>query len=873
MDFNNNLNISNNLFNNLRPIIERNYENYNYFISDVLYKQYLAIVIADCQKKCNENDINQFINLFSTELVKKLNMYLKKVLKGPNKFCSNLSDFINENMILPNNYNDALKQLKILSDLIYEINSDISVDTYIELLESNTILSSIIKIVVDRNIDNIQKNDIENVFKNEFFILIIQVYCMINDIELKDNEDDDNDNEDSINLSDYRQYDGTKLYLNEISKLPLLSKTEEYELAIKIKNGDKKARNKLISRNLRLVASVAKRYQGRGLTFEDLIGYGNIGLITAIEKFDVKKNVKFSTYAVIWIKQSITREIYNKARNVRIPVHKMEEIRHYQKTKNSLAEQLNHEPSIEEIAIELNITSDQALELDSLQYDTISLNQCVGTEEDAELGYFIPDQTDTPDKVVIDSSLKELLQTAFKNANLKEQEITVLTLRFGLDSNQPQTLEKVGQMLGVTRERIRQIEAKGLRKLKNSSAGKFLKAYLNDTIDDSIMMPINKKQEPIENQNGLDKKTKQNKRQSKEFKKATSMEFKDNNKTNNEQNDCIFENQADKKIIDNDSSGLENQSCNNLDVMEVFEGTSQTSINESDEHKFKIEGQERIETTEEQKLEISDSNISNDLTNNLIVNNIDEPLKDEINNRRGGKKMKKTKANSLCEYFSCTPQELEQIMPYISEKYQAIAKKMYTRSIASNERCTFYQQIVPKLENALLLIRNNKTDEVTNLTEDIVFASLPSAEQQGKLLNAERRVLEVDFSIENKDISSQSIDQNLSHENNDSDNEIVHSKFFNEMLQVMISNRVLDGLSPTEIVVALLQLQLVNNKKFSTSSIAEFIGIDEQEVRDITKKAIILIKKGLNQLIDQTVATMTDMDNVSKEIDNQYKKY
>ncbi|MCI9433664.1 MAG: RNA polymerase sigma factor RpoD/SigA [Bacilli bacterium] len=798
MDFNINLNISNTLFNNLRPIIERNYRNYNYFISDVLYKQYLALVIEDCKKKCNENSINQFINLFDTELIKKLNTYLKKVLKGPNKFCSNLSDFINENIILPNDYNDALKQLKILSDFIYEINSYISVDMYIELLESNTILSSIIKIIVDRNIDNIQKNNIENVFKNEFFILIIQVYCMINDIEIKNNEDEDNDNDDSVDLSYYQKYDGTKLYLNEISKLPLLSKTEEYELAIKIKNGDKKAREELISRNLRLVVSVAKRYRGRDLTFEDLIGYGNIGLINAIEKFDVKKNVKFSTYAVIWIKQSITREIYNKARNIRIPVKKMVEIRNYQKTKNSLTERLNRQPSIEEIAIELKITPSQALELDSLQYDTVSLNQCVGTEEDTELGYFIPDQTDTPDKVVIDSSLRELLQTAFKNANLDEREITVLTLRFGLDGNEPQRLEQIATIYNVTRERIRQIEAKALRKLKNSSAGKFLKAYLNDTIDDGIITPINKKTEATEKQNEPVKKTRKsrkngNKSQSRRFKKVAPTELKDNNET-------------DKKIMDNDNSDLESESYNNLN----------------------------------------------------------------IEKRRNTMEGKKSKSKNLCQYLNCTQEELAQIMTKLNDNYRSIAERMYGKKCNSSERVTFYKTIAPNLKSFLEELHKNQSKQIPNIDDHIEADSIQGQEEVP--LNIEEELFKMESTNEIENISTKQIDQNLN-ENNNFNNEIVHSKFFNEMLQVMLANRVLDGLSPTEIVVALLQLQLVNNKKYSTSSIAEFIGVDEQEVRDITKKATTLIKKGLNQLIDQTVATITDMDNVSKEIDNQYKKY
>lgn len=898
MDFNNNLNISNNLFNNLRPIIERNYKNYNYFISDVLYKQYLAIVIADCQKKCNENDINKFINLFSIELIKRLNLYLRKTLKTPNKFCANLSDFVAGNMILPNDYSDALKQLKILVDFIYEINSDISVDIYIELLQSNQILSSIIKIIVDRNIDNIQKNNIENIFKNEFFVLIIQVYCMVNDIEIKD--DDINENDDSPNLSDYQQYDGTKLYLNEISKLPLLSKTEEYELAIKIKNGDKKARKELVSKNLRLVVSVAKRYQGRGFTLNDLIGYGNAGLTKAAEKFDVKKNVKFSTYATIWIRQSITRAIYDNARNIRIPVSKFESIRNYQKVKNRLAECLGREPKIEEISIELNIPYDQALELDSLQYDTISINQYVGTEEDTELGDFIPDQADTPDKVVIASSLKELLQTAFKNVNLSEKEIIVLTLRFGLDGNEPKKLEQIGMLLGVTRERIRQIEAKALRKLKNSPASKFLKAYLNDTIDDSIIIPINKKTESTKRQNEPVEKTKPvkkarkngNKRQSRRFKQITLPELKEDNQNNIAQTACTFEHQLDKKIMDNDSSNLENQNYNHPDVKKIFEDTSQTSIPESDEHKVESEG----------VMETTDNKLSKELNGNhesykKAENN---GQLTNIKNKIGDMHMQK-RAKNIYEYFECTKEEADEIIPKLSPEHQIIISKMYTSELQNTmegkkKKFIFYNTIAPKFRYFLQELRNSKNGiEEENISlpkENNIISNFDSSianvdatteinilvedEFQAKKdnrtsLGIETELPKMESKSENNSVSTQPIDQNLNNENNNPSNEIVHSKFFSDMLQVMISNRVLDGLSPTEIVVALLQLQLVNNKKFSTSSIAEFIGVGEQEVRDITKKATTLIKKGLNQLIDQTVATITDMDNVSKEIDRQYK--
>lgn len=273
--------------------------------------------------------------------------------------------------------------------------------------------------------------------------------------------------------------DPVRMYLKEIGKIPLLGMEDEVELAKKMELGDPEARKRLAESNLRLVVSIAKRYVGRGMQFLDLIQEGNLGLIKAVEKFDYTKGYKFSTYATWWIRQAITRAIADQARTIRIPVHMVETINRLVRTSRQLLQELGREPTTEEIAARLDLPVERVSEIMKMSQEPVSLETPIGEEEDSHLGDFIQDDNvlvpqDAAAFTLLHEQLMEVLLT------LTEREQKVLRLRFGLDDGRPRTLEEVGKQFSVTRERIRQIEAKALRKLRHPSRSKKLKDYLDE---------------------------------------------------------------------------------------------------------------------------------------------------------------------------------------------------------------------------------------------------------------------------------------------------------------------------------------------------------------------------------------------------------
>ena len=271
--------------------------------------------------------------------------------------------------------------------------------------------------------------------------------------------------------------DPVRMYLKEIGKVPLLSADEEVELAKRMENGDIEAKKKLAEANLRLVVSIAKRYVGRGMLFLDLIQEGNLGLIKAVEKFDYKKGYKFSTYATWWIRQAITRAIADQARTIRIPVHMVETINKYVRVQRQLLQELGREPQPEEIAKHMNMPVDRVREIQKISLEPVSLETPIGEEEDSHLGDFIQDDNvPVPAEAAAFTLLREQLDEVL--GTLTEREQKVLKLRFGLEDGRARTLEEVGKEFKVTRERIRQIEAKALRKLRHPSRSRKLKDYL-----------------------------------------------------------------------------------------------------------------------------------------------------------------------------------------------------------------------------------------------------------------------------------------------------------------------------------------------------------------------------------------------------------
>ncbi len=291
----------------------------------------------------------------------------------------------------------------------------------------------------------------------------------LNDIEVED-----------LTLSkDVKINDPVRMYLKEIGRINLLTSDEEFEYAKRAAEGDEEAKRMLAESNLRLVVSIAKRYVGRGMLFLDLIQEGNIGLIKAVDKFDATKGYKFSTYATWWIRQAITRAIADQARTIRVPVHMVETINKLARVQRQLTQELNREPTDEEIAKKLGVSIDKVREVYKISQDPVSLETPIGEEDDSHLGDFIKDErTMGPEEYATVEMLKEELNGVL--STLTEREEKVLRLRFGLDDGQCRTLEEVGQIFGVTRERIRQIEAKALRKLRHPSRSRKLKDFLTD---------------------------------------------------------------------------------------------------------------------------------------------------------------------------------------------------------------------------------------------------------------------------------------------------------------------------------------------------------------------------------------------------------
>ena len=326
------------------------------------------------------------------------------------------------------------------------------------------------------------KEEIEKIcdFLEQNGVDILRVTEETDDDEILLSEEDEVDVE-NIDLSvpeGVSIEDPVRMYLKEIGKVPLLSAEEEIELAQRMENGDEEAKKKLAEANLRLVVSIAKRYVGRGMLFLDLIQEGNLGLIKAVEKFDYSKGYKFSTYATWWIRQAITRAIADQARTIRIPVHMVETINKLIRVSRQLLQELGREPSPEEIAKEMNMPVERVREILKISQEPVSLETPIGEEEDSHLGDFIQDDhvpvpADAATFTLLKEQLSEVLDT------LTEREQKVLRLRFGLDDGRARTLEEVGKVFNVTRERIRQIEAKALRKLRHPSRSRKLKDYLD----------------------------------------------------------------------------------------------------------------------------------------------------------------------------------------------------------------------------------------------------------------------------------------------------------------------------------------------------------------------------------------------------------
>lgn len=409
----------------LSNVIKTIINKYNYIVLD-------EIILEQIIKKSINNSINQldnnevFILFFESELQNNINNYIKKKLEDPTESKKIINNYIEKNIkYIKEEYKNNLNELTKLANFFTIVDFIPSFDLSVDIIKNNPLINEILKEIVNKNIEYIKKDNINLIFDNEILIMFIEAYCTINKIEYEEKNNIDN-----ILLTD-----NITNYFREID-LPLLTKEEEYCLAIKIKEGNIEAKNIFIERNLKLVVSIAKKYRGRGMEFSDLIQEGNIGLIKAIEKFDCKKGYKFSTYARWWINAAIREAINSKNRIIRIPFGKNSEIGKYVKAKQKLEEELMREPTLEEISKELNTSLQKVRELHDIQSDIMSLNYQLNDEESNsnELEDLIPSSNILEEEIINNSLTNEVIELLDK-CNLTDREKDILIKRYGFFNN------------------------------------------------------------------------------------------------------------------------------------------------------------------------------------------------------------------------------------------------------------------------------------------------------------------------------------------------------------------------------------------------------------------------------------------------------
>ncbi len=419
---------------------------------------------------------------FKNKLTAVLDQYTKKELEGENANVV-LNNYIKQNLKVHESPNQNLEELNKIDVLYNHLNIPFDIDTAITLIHDNQIIIDIIENIVENNLKVLEEKGMSGITDSAFVITILNTYCEFHNIpvlgmeaSIVDEELSEGSLDDKSLVESLSTNDSVRKYLNEIGYVKLLSTEEEKELGSRILKGDEQAKKAFIEANLRLVVSIAKRYVGRGMSFLDLIQEGNMGLITAVDKFDVKKGCKFSTYATWWIRQAITRAIAEQSRTIPIPYAVFLDVNKLSRIKDQLTLKLKHEPSKVELVKEMDIPEQDFDRIyEAMNQGILSFAMPIGEEDDSELGDFIPDESTNVEREVMNLFNTEYIQNLFGKVDLSPKECVVLIYRFGLNGKPKATLKQVGKILSLTKERVRQIETKAifkLRKLKDTYADK-----------------------------------------------------------------------------------------------------------------------------------------------------------------------------------------------------------------------------------------------------------------------------------------------------------------------------------------------------------------------------------------------------------------
>lgn len=461
------------IFNTLRGVFEevyRAYEFLNISISD--YKKLALNEIATSKMKYTT--IGEYSAFMKRQMKNILEKRVEEFLSDPETAYNIISEYIRLNIGDLKTSEDAKREFQKMDVFLNAYNSQLNPETLINLINNNPVFKKMIEFIFNENYKEISNGNLDKIFDSPLLISSIEMHCMVNNITIG-NDGESNSLEDEMKI---KSDNSLIIYFREIARNPLLTEEQEKELLKRVANGDEKAKKLMIESNLRFVVSIAKKYMNRGLPLMDLIQEGNIGLMTAVDKYDLDKGYRFVTYAVYWIRQNITRALEEKTRMIRLPVNIYEQLVAYKKGVAKLEINLNREPTVSEIASYMGLSIDEVNKISALQDDTLSLNYLIGEEEDTELSEFIADD-DSLEEHVIDSTLFKHINDLISRCNLNDRQRNVLILRYGLNGNDPMSLADIGRKLNLTRERVRQIEAKALMIIRKSPYTSKLLDYAN----------------------------------------------------------------------------------------------------------------------------------------------------------------------------------------------------------------------------------------------------------------------------------------------------------------------------------------------------------------------------------------------------------